>query len=56
MEENGSVGRDRAISGHEGPFVSLKAEADEVSKRNPYLPQWLKKIGLDKLPKGSFLT
>jgi tetratricopeptide (TPR) repeat protein len=46
--EHANVWMNEAIKEHEQDLMSFKTEADDLDHANPYFPEWLKKIGMDK--------
>ena len=38
----------KAIADQEGSLVLLEVDFEDLTRANPYYPEWLKKIGLDK--------
>jgi len=46
--EQANVWMNKAIAGRESSLVHFKVMADDITRANPYYPEWLKKIGLDK--------
>jgi hypothetical protein len=48
--EQANVWMRRAIVDREFQLLDLKGSADDLNRANPYFPQWLKKVGLDKVP------
>lgn len=46
--EQANIWMSQAIADRESALVYVKVHADDITRANPYYPEWLKKIGLDK--------
>jgi len=46
--EQANVWMNKAIADQEGSLVLLEVDFEDLTRANPYYPEWLKKIGLDK--------
>ena len=46
--EQANVWMNKAIEEHESELIYMKMLTDDLNRANPYFPEWLKKIGLDK--------